>query len=127
MHSFSVPVYITVPPPLMVCPTLYPILSGVPKTESVEYTTITGNDPNGNHDTFTSVDVMACAAKWSGSLVPLLNTKLMVFRVVFSTMSVIGFSVFSPAHDIAAGVVLSVNDVFFLVPGNGHALEFTPP
>ena len=42
-------------------------------------------------------------------------------------MSVMGFSVLLPAHDIAAGVVLSVNDVFLLVPGNGHALEFIPP
>lgn len=62
MYSVSVPVYITVPPPLMVCPTVYSTSSGVPKTESVEYTTITGSAPNGNHDTFTSVEVMALAA-----------------------------------------------------------------
>ncbi len=49
----------------------------------------------------------------------------MVFKVVFSEIVVIGFAVFTPAHDFAFGVVASVKLVLLLVPGQGQPVTFT--
>ena len=47
----------------------------------------------------------------------------MVLFTASSVIEVIGFAVFTPAHDNDDGVEVSVNDVLFELPGKGAKAE----
>ena len=110
-----------VPPPGIVFPAVYVVpMTGIPKVELVLKATITGL-----LETFSIQlrfiwlmlnDVAVKLAGLAGGLQPA-KQKETSFVVVFSAMLVKGKPVFAPAHECEWGVVASVKEVLFDVPG----------